>query len=140
LKRIIKDEGHEIISAKLSLYYSAVDDETLPEIIRTAHDSSQMQAALRKTSYWNEDSWQNFQSARPALEVALRALDRVGFPAYWAAKDEPRIEKRIDKLSPELPKYNIVPVIETYLGFPQSRSICWLIPNPTEFASPVFDF
>ena len=118
LKRLIKDEGHEIISAKLALYYSAVSDETLPEMIRTAHDSSQMQAALRKTSYWNEDSWQNFQSARPALEVALRALDRVAFPAYWAANAKPRIQKRIDQLSPELPKYNIVPVIETYLGFP----------------------
>jgi hypothetical protein len=118
LKRVIKDEGHEIISAKLALYYSAVGDETLPEMIRTAHDSSGMQAALRKTSYWNEDGWQNYESARPALEVALQALDRVGFPAYWAANAKARIEKRIDALSSELPNYNIVPVIETYLGFP----------------------
>lgn len=50
LKHAIKDEGHEIISAKLAIYYSAVDDETLPEMIRTAHDSSAMEAALRMTS------------------------------------------------------------------------------------------
>ena len=118
LKHVIKDEGHGIISAKLALYYSAVDDETLPEMIRTAHDSAAMEAALQKTSYWSADGWQNYEAARPALEAALRALDRVGFPAYWAANAKPKIEKRIAELSPELPKYNIIPVIESYLGFP----------------------
>jgi hypothetical protein len=118
LKQVIKDEGHGIISAKLALYFSAVDDETLPEMIRTAHDGAAMEAALRKTTYWSADGWQNYQAARPALEVALKALDRVGFTAYWAANAKPRIEKRIAEISPELPKYNIIPVIESYLGFP----------------------
>src|ERR1022692_4876932 len=118
LKHVIKDEGHGIISAKLALYFSVVDDETLPEMIRTAHDSAAMEAALRKTTYWCADGWQNYQAARPALEAALRALDRVGFPAYWAAMAKPRIEKRIAEISPDLPKYNIIPVIESYLGFP----------------------
>jgi hypothetical protein len=117
LKHIIKDEGKGIISAKLTLYYSVVDDETLPEMIRTAHDSSRMKAALKQTAYWDNDSWQNYEAARPALEVALKALDRVGFPAYWAKNARPKIEKRIAELSPELPKYNIVPAIESYLGF-----------------------
>lgn len=120
LKHVIKDEGHGIISAKLALYYSAVDDETLSEMIRTAHDSAVMEAALQKTSYWSADGWQNYEAARPALEAALKALDRVGFPAYWAANARPKIEKRIAELSPELPKYNIIPVIESYLGFPLS--------------------
>lgn len=118
LKHTIKDQGHDIVSAKLTLYYSAVDDETLPEMIRTAHDSSQMEASLRKTSYWNADSWQNYDAARPALEAALRALERAGFPAYWAANAKPRIEKRIAELATDLPKYDIVPTIESYLGFP----------------------
>jgi len=118
LKDVIKDEGHGIISAKLALYYSAVDDETLPEMIRTAHDSGVMEAALRRTSYWSADEWQNYEAARPALETALRALDRVGFPAYWEANAKPKIEKRIGELSSELPKYNIIPVIEGCLGFP----------------------
>src|ERR1700689_1094664 len=118
LKHVIKDEGHGIISAKLALYYSAVDGETLPEMIRTAHDSSAMKAALEKTSYWSANEWQNYEAARPALEASLRALDRVGFPAYWEANAKPRIEKRIAEISSELPKYNIIPVIEGYLGFP----------------------
>ena len=118
LKHVIKDEGHGIISAKLALYYSAVDDETLPEMIRTAHDSAVMEVALRRTSYWSAEGWQNYEAARPALEAALRALDRVGFPAYWEANAKPKIEKRIGELSSELPKYNIIPVIEGCLGFP----------------------
>ena len=118
LKHVIKDDGHGIVSAKLALYYSAVDDETLPEMIHTAHDSAGMEAALKKTSYWSADGWQNYEAARPALEVALRALDRVGFPAYWAANARPRIEKRIAELAPELPRFDILPVIERYLGFP----------------------
>ena len=118
LKRVVKDEGQGIISAKLTLYFSVVEDETLPEMIRTAHDSSAMKAELKKTSYWDEDGWKNYEKARPSLEIALRALDRVGFPAYWAANAKPKIEKRIAEISGELPKYNIVPVIEGYLGFP----------------------
>jgi hypothetical protein len=118
LKHVIKDEGHGIVSAKLALYYSTVDDETLPEMIRTARDSAAMEAALRKTSYWSADEWQNYEAAKPALEAALRALDRVGFPAYWQANARPKIEKRIAEITPDLAKYDILPVIESYLGFP----------------------
>ena len=117
LKRVIKDEGHEIISAKLALYYSVVNDETLPEMIATAHDSSRMEAELRKTSYWDQGSWTKYEAARPALETALRALDRVGFPAYWAEKARPVVQKRIAELAPALPGYDILPAIESYLGF-----------------------
>jgi hypothetical protein len=117
LKHVIKDEGHGIVSAKLTLFYSVVDDETLPDMIRTAHDSAVMETRLKKTSYWSADGWQNYEDARPSLEVALRALDRVGFPAYWAANARPKIEKRIAEISAELPKYDIIPVIESYLGF-----------------------
>jgi hypothetical protein len=117
LKHVIKDEGHGIVSAKLALYYSVVDDETLPEMIRTARDSAAMEAALRKTSYWSADDWQNYEAAKPALEAALRALDRVAFPAYWQENARPKIEKRIAEITPDLAKYDILPAIESYLGF-----------------------
>jgi hypothetical protein len=117
LKHILKDEDGGIVSATLTLYYSTVEDETLPEMIRTAHDSSAMEAALRKTSYWSEDDWKEYDKARPALEAALRALDRVGFSAYWSRTARPRVEKRIAEFAPDLPRYNIVPAIENLLGF-----------------------
>ena len=117
LKHVIKDDGGGIVSARLALYYSVVNDETLPEMIRTAHDSSAMKAELKKTSYWDEGEWNTYDKARPALEAALRALDRVGFRAYWKKSAAPGIERRIAELSPDLSKYNIIPVIERYLGF-----------------------
>jgi len=117
LKQIIKDEGGGIISAKLSLYLSTVNDETLPEMIRTVGDSTSMQAALKKTPYWDENEWKNYEAARPALATALRALDRVGFAAYWERTARPKIEKRIAELAPDLPKYDILPAIEKCLGF-----------------------
>lgn len=117
LKRVLKDEGRGIVSATLTLYYSTVDDETLPDMIRTAHDSSRMKASLQETPYWIPEAWTNFERATPALETALRALDRVGFAEYWAQAAKPRVEKRIAALSPDLPKYDIVPAIEKCLGF-----------------------
>jgi hypothetical protein len=118
LKRVIKDQGEGIVPARLTLYYSVVDDETLPEMIKTAQDSSAMEAALKKTSYWNDSEWKNYEEARPALVTALQALNRVGLAEYWEHEAKPGIEKRIAELSPELPKYNIVPAIEQDLGFP----------------------
>jgi len=87
-------------------------------MIRTAHDSSTMKAALQKTPYWIPEAWRNYEEARPALEIALRALDRVGFAAYWEQVAKPKIEKRIAELSPELPKFDVIPVIEKYVGLP----------------------
>lgn len=118
LERVIKEQGHGIISATLTLYYSAVDDETLPEMIRTAHDSSAMKTALQKSPYWIPEAWRNYEEATPALETALRALDRVGFAEYWEQTAKPKIEKRITELAPDLPKYDVIPAVEKYLGFP----------------------
>src|SRR5579864_740096 len=106
LKAIIKDGAGGIISADLSLYFSSVHDETLEEMIQTAHDSSLMRAALMKTPYWSSDQWAVYETAKPQLEIALKALQRVGFPQYWEVNARPRIEKRIAELSATLPQYN----------------------------------
>ena len=55
LKTIIKEGRGGIISAQLSLYFSAVSDETLEQMIQTARDSSLMRASLMKTPYWSAD-------------------------------------------------------------------------------------
>lgn len=117
LKHVIKDEGGGIISAKLALYYSAVNDESLSEMIHTAQHSEVMRTELKKTSYWDDDGWKNYEKARPSLVTALRALDRVGFPSYWKEHAEPGIKQRIAQLTPDLKKYNIIPAIESCLGF-----------------------
>jgi len=120
LKQIFKDEGGGIVSATLTLYFSVSDAETLPQMIRVVQDSSAMEAALKKTTYWSQDGWNRYQTARPSLEVALRALDRVGFAAYWEQNAKPKAQARIAELAPDLPKYNIIPAIERVLRFPLS--------------------
>ncbi len=118
LKKTLKDDNGGIVSATLSLFYSTVDDETLPQMIRTARDSSAMEAALRKTSYWSDSGWKSYDKSRPALETALRALDRVGFPAYWEQNAKPVVDRRIAELAPEMPRYNVIPAVEKLLGSP----------------------
>jgi hypothetical protein len=44
-------------------------------------------------------------------------LERVGFAKFWDANARPKIEARIAEISPQLPKYDIIPLIETHLGF-----------------------
>jgi len=116
LKRKLKDEGGGIVSAMLTLYFSTVDDETLPEMIRRVHDPSALKAALQHTPYWIPQAWQKFEEAAPSLESSLRALDRVGFATYWAQVALPKVQRRIAQLTPDLAKYDIIPAVERYLG------------------------
>jgi hypothetical protein len=117
VKRVLKDQGGSIVSARLALYYSVVPDETLADMIRTARDGSAMKTALQNTPYGNEQAWWNYQAAAPALAIALQALQRVGFPKHWRDSALPRVEQRISDLTRDLPNYNIVPSIERLLGF-----------------------
>jgi len=118
LKAIIKDGAGGIVSAKLALYFSAVNDESIEQMIQTTRDGSLMRAALMNTPYWTANGWDVYETARPQLEAALRALQRVGFSHYWETDARPRIEKRIAELSPALSQYNVVPAIEEKLGKP----------------------
>jgi hypothetical protein len=122
LKAIIKDGEGNIISAKLALFFSTTADETLQQMIQTTRDSSRMRTALMETPYWSADGWAAYEKARPQLEIALNALQRVGFPQYWETKARPQIEKRITELSPTLTQYNVIPAIEDKLAKPLSSN------------------
>src|ERR1051326_9101671 len=61
LKGKIKDEGGQIISALLCLYFSATDDHTLADLLSTVADSSAMQATLKQTPYYDEREWQMYE-------------------------------------------------------------------------------
>src|SRR6516225_9020940 len=49
LKHRIKDDHGEIISAQLALYFSAVDAESLDDLIKVVEDSSTMERNLKAT-------------------------------------------------------------------------------------------
>jgi hypothetical protein len=119
IKRVIKDENEGIVSALLTLYFSATADETIDDMLATVEDSEAMRANLRETQYYDEESWQAYDSVRGDLKVALEFLrDDLRFEEYWASEIKPVLEKRITEVEAELGMYNIVPAVEEHLGFP----------------------
>ncbi|MGA8865496.1 MAG: hypothetical protein WB510_00925 [Candidatus Sulfotelmatobacter sp.] len=119
LKRRIKDENGGIVSAKLALYFSATDAETLDDLIRVVKDSSAMQRNLRATPYYDDDGWKVYEESRPDLEAAFRALKRIHFEDDWEKHARPGIEKSRAAIVRDLPKYNVIPAVESVLGVPR---------------------
>ncbi len=118
LKRRIKDQNGGIISAQLALYFSAVDAETIPEMIKVVEDSSALQRNLKATPYYDEEQWKVYDASRSDLKAALLALERIHFETDWKQNALPVVEKARAAITAELPRYNIVPVIEAKLGKP----------------------
>lgn len=112
LRRKLKDERGQIISAFLALYFSATDAETIPEMLAVVDASEEMRERLRETPFYSEEGWALYESVRPELRVTLRALDAAGFPAYWEETARPRAEARIDELRPQLPGYDVIGEVE----------------------------
>jgi hypothetical protein len=118
LKRRIKDQNGGIISAELALYFSTVDAETIPELIKVVDDSSEMRRNLQATTYYDEQDWKVYDASRPDLKAALVALERIHFEADWRKNVLPLVEKARAAIASDLPRYNVVPVIEAKLGKP----------------------
>src|SRR5262245_12048325 len=93
LKTKIKDQHQGIIPAVMPLYFSAVNAETLDDMLKVAHDSSELQRNLQATSYYDPEAWKTYEAARPDLEAALIALKRIHFDRYWEANIKPIVEE-----------------------------------------------
>ena len=118
LKRKIKDDGGNIISAFLTLYFSATDDETLEEMLATLGDSHTMQENLKATSHYSDSAWALYESVKPELKTVFELLQEIDFPGYWRQTIRPRTLERIGEIEPHLPQYNVIREIESLLGHP----------------------
>jgi len=116
LKRRIKDENGGIISAQLALYFSAADAQSLDDLLSVVKDSSAMRTSLKTTPYYDEDGWKVYDASRPDLEVVFRALKRIHFEEDWEKHAKPAVEEAIAKIANDLPRYNVIPQIESALG------------------------
>jgi hypothetical protein len=116
LKVKMKDEGQKIISALLCLYFSATDDQTLADLLRTVEESSAMQATLKQSPYYEEEEWRLYETVRPELTTIFLFLQDIGFDHSWQATILPRITERIGSLRSELAQFNIVVEDEALLG------------------------
>ena len=118
LKHKIKDQNGGIISAQLALYFSATDAESLDDMIRVVRDSSAMLRKLKATSYYTDDGWKVYEESRGDLLTAFKALKRIHFDADWDKQVKPRVEKARADIAQDLPKYNVIPSVESVLGVP----------------------
>lgn len=116
LKRTIKDEGQQIISALLCLYFSVTTDQTLIDVLQTLADSSQLQYHLRLTPYYQEDRWALYNATRPELMAIVRFLQANDFEGHWHHHILPRVEQRIQSLREEMSGFNVVLEDEVLLG------------------------
>lgn len=118
LKHKLKDEGGAIISAFLTLYFSAGDDQTLDDMLATLRAPESLQEKLRVTPYYSEEGWESFLSVQNELQTILAFLKDIHYDAYWRENIQPKVTARIAEIGDTLPQYNIVPAIEAQLGTP----------------------
>jgi hypothetical protein len=118
IKRIVKDEGKGLVAPLLVLYLSASDADTLGEMIDVVQRPAALEAALRKTIYWDEAEWNaSFIPVRDDLLVALNFLRRIDFAAIWRTDYAPAIARRIAEIEAGLGAPNILDLQEKLLGF-----------------------
>jgi hypothetical protein len=122
LKRKIKDEQKNIISAFLALYFSATEDRTLDEMLQTLRDSARMKKTLEQTVYYSKDGWRLYESVREDLRTVLLFLKSIGFEDYWRQNILPQVQRKIAALEKELPAYNVIAEVERRVGFALSSN------------------
>lgn len=116
LKRKIKDEGKGIVSAFLTLYFSASSSETLEEMRSDVRNSGNLRRVLRTTEYYSEEGWARYESIRAELEIIFSFLIDIHFSTYWDNNIKPIVEKRISDIEARLPEFNVVKAVESHLG------------------------
>jgi hypothetical protein len=116
----IKQSTGIVLSAAMCLYYSAVPDSTLDQLIETTRDLSVLKQNFSKTVYFNENDWAMFEMLQEDVRTCFLFLKEAGFESYWKENNLPKIEQRIDDLQAGFStnNYNLISVQEKLLGFP----------------------
>jgi len=116
LEQTIKENNRLILSAFLSLYFSATDEDTLDGLLKALENSEDMQTNLKETPYYSDEGWHLYESVREDLKTVFKFLKDIQFESYWRKYVVPKAVERIKKIHKELPKYNVVAEVEAHLG------------------------
>lgn len=116
LQKAVRENNRLILSAFLSLYFSATDEETLEGLLKVLDDSEDMRQKLKATPYYSDVGWSLYESVRGDLKTIFEFLNEIQFESYWRKYIVPKAVERIKKINKELPKYNIVAEVEDHLG------------------------
>jgi len=117
LSKKLKHDNGKIISAWLCLYFSAADDKTLADMIKTVDDPRELKENFSKSQYYDDEDWKIFESVQTELKDIFGFLISSGFEKYWEDSIKTKIDKRINELKPDLPKYDVIRENEKMLGF-----------------------
>jgi len=117
LKRVIKDENGGIVSAFLTLVFSGGPDSSLAAVLESAKRPAGLEASLRASPFWSEESWDRFQRVRPTVIAALEAMHRAGFEALWT-RDMGDPKAQVARQSAALARYDVLGEQERLIGHP----------------------
>ncbi len=117
LKKKVKDDEGNIISAWLCLYFSATDDETIDEILSTLGNTDKLKNNFAKSPYYSEDGWKLFTSVNSELKVILSFLKEINFEEYWKENILSKVESKINEFKNDVNKYNVIGIVEEHLGY-----------------------
>ncbi len=117
VKRRIKDQEGGLIGPFLSLLFSSTAPRNLTDLLQTVQESSELEAAFKKTPYYDDDSWHSYLAVRPDLTVIFRFLQAIQFETYWQQEILPVLQQKIDSLQTQVPAYDVVAEDERVLGF-----------------------
>jgi hypothetical protein len=116
IKRRVKDENGNIISAFLCLHLSGGNAETLDALIASLDNLQPLQTALQQTVYYTSGAWTLFTSIVPDLRVVLTNLKTLGFDQHWTQDRLPGMQARNAINVPLLASYNVIAEDERLLG------------------------
>jgi hypothetical protein len=116
LQQTIKENNRLILSAFLSLYFSATDEDSLDGVLKALENSEDMQKNLKETPYYSDEGWHLYESVRKDLKIVFKFLKDIRFESYWKKHVIPKAVERIKKIHKELPKYNVIAEVEAHLG------------------------
>ncbi len=112
----IREKQQGIISAQLCLIFSAVQPETLEDLIKAVDSPHTMIEAVLQSPYVNEDAARNFLELIPDLRVILEFLRDSPFAAEQLADLGDDAQQRQSDMLVALERYDVVTAVESQLG------------------------
>lgn len=121
----IKESTGIILSAGLSLYYSACPDSTLQQLINTTQDISVLKRNFSQTVYYKDNEWALFESIQNDMRAYFTFLKEAGFEEFWKENILPKVEKRIYEIEENIisNNLNIISEQEKLLGYPLQNNL-----------------
>ena len=116
LKAIIREQRQGIISAQLCLMFSAVQPQTLEDLISAANSPQLVVDAFLQSPYGDEEEARDFLELIPDLRIILEFLSDSPFGVEQLADLGHDVQQRQSEMLAALEQYDVVMAVESQLG------------------------